>query len=61
VLAASFDDGQDQVLSYLQNSITPEMVEELKRQIAIELTSDIFEISEIVEETQENLENYERV
>jgi hypothetical protein len=61
VLAASFDDGQDQVLSYLQNSITPEMVEELKKQIAIELTSDIFDIPENVEEPQENLENYERV
>jgi len=61
VLAASFDDGQDQVLSYLQNSITPEMVENLKRQIAIELTSDIFEIPENIEEPQENLENYERV
>lgn len=61
VLAASFDDGQHQVLNYLQNSITPEMVENLKRQIAVELTSDIFEIPEIVEETQENLENYERV
>ena len=61
VLAASFDDGQHQVLNYLQNSITPEMVEELKRQIAIELTSDIFEISGIVEAPHENLENYERV
>ena len=61
VLAASFDDGQDQVLSYLQNSITPEMVEELKRQIAIELTSDIFEIPGISEAPYENLENYERV
>ena len=61
VLAASFDDGQDQVLNYLQNSITPEMVEELKRQIAIELTSDIFEIPEIIEAPYENLENYERV
>lgn len=61
VLAASFDDGQHQVLNYLQNSITPEMVENLKRQIAVELTSDIFEIPEIVEESQENLENYERV
>lgn len=61
VLAASFDDGQHQVLNYLQNSITPEMVEELKRQIAIELTSDIFEISGIAEAPHENLENYERV
>lgn len=61
VLAASFDDGQHQVLNYLQNSITPEMVEELKKQIAIELTSDIFEIPGIIEEPQENLENYERV
>jgi hypothetical protein len=61
VLAESFDDGQHQVLNYLQNSITPEMVEELKRQIAIELTSDIFEIPGITEETHENFENYERV
>lgn len=61
VLAASFDDGQHQVLNYLQNSITPEMVEELKRQIAIELTSDIFELPGISEVPHENLENYERV
>jgi hypothetical protein len=61
VLASSFEDGQYQVLNYLQNSITPEMVEELKRQIAIELTSDIFEIPGISEAPHENLENYERV
>lgn len=61
VLAASFDDGEDQVLNYLQNSITPEMVEELKRQIAIELTSGIFETPKIDETPHENLENYERV
>jgi hypothetical protein len=65
VLASSFDDGQEQVLRYLQDSITPEMVDGLKRQIALELTADIFDLPEAVEEIlqppYENLENYERV
>jgi hypothetical protein len=65
VLASSFDDGQEQVLRYLQDSITPEMVEGLKRQIALELTADIFDIpaatQELTETPYENLENYERV
>lgn len=65
VLASSFDDGQEQVLRYLQDSITPEMVEGLKRQIALELTADIFDIpaatQELTETPYENLEKYERV
>lgn len=65
VLSSSFDDGKDQVITYLKNSITDEMVEKIKTQIAIELTSNIFEddiiTTETIEDTQENLENYERV
>ena len=65
VLASSFEDGQVQVLKYLQDSITPEMVESLKQQIALELTADIFDIptatQELTETPYENLENYERV
>ena len=65
VLASSFEDGQAQVLKYLQDSITPEMVESLKQQIALELTADIFDLTETAEEIlkppYENLENYERV
>ena len=65
VLASSFEDGQEQVLKYLQDSITPEMVESLKQQIALELTADIFDLPETAEEIlkppYENLENYERV
>jgi hypothetical protein len=61
VLASSFEDGQEQVLKYLQDSITPEMVESLKQQIALELTSDIFDIPASTQELTENLEKYERV
>lgn len=61
VLSSSFDDGEQQVLSYLQNSITPEIVNVIKQKIAAEITSDIFEIYETNELPQEKLEKYERV